>query len=46
MNALVSEVNKMLGKSKKLFHWPRWLGYFGGLCFDLLANNLEQKIAG
>jgi len=44
MNALVSEVNKILGKSKKLFHWPYWLGYFGGLCFDLLSLILRRKL--
>jgi nucleoside-diphosphate-sugar epimerase len=44
MNNLVIEVNKMLGKSKKLFHWPYWLGYFGGLCFDLLAKILNKKL--
>jgi nucleoside-diphosphate-sugar epimerase len=44
MNSLVIEVNKILGNSKKLFHWPYWLGYFGGLCFDLLANILNKKL--
>jgi nucleoside-diphosphate-sugar epimerase len=38
MNTLVGEVNRILGKYDKLFHWPYWLGYFGGLCFDLLAK--------
>jgi hypothetical protein len=36
MNTLVTEVNRILGKSAKLFHWPYWLGYFDGLCFDAL----------
>jgi nucleoside-diphosphate-sugar epimerase len=44
MNTLVTEVNQVLGKSKKLFHWPYWLGYFGGLCFDLLALILRKKL--
>jgi nucleoside-diphosphate-sugar epimerase len=44
MNSLVIEVNKILGKSKELFHWPDWLEYFGGLCFDLLAKILNKKL--
>jgi len=45
MNTLVTEVNQILGKSKKLFHWPYWLGYFGGLCFDVLAFILRKKLS-
>jgi nucleoside-diphosphate-sugar epimerase len=45
MNTLVDEINKILGKSKKMFHWPYWLGYFGGLCFDLLAFILRKKLS-
>jgi len=45
MNALITEVNQILGKSQKLFHWPYWLGYFGGLCFDLLAFILRKKLS-
>jgi nucleoside-diphosphate-sugar epimerase len=44
MNTLVAEVNRILGKSSKLFHWPYWLGYFGGLCFDVLARILRKKL--
>jgi nucleoside-diphosphate-sugar epimerase len=44
MNTLVTEVNRILGKSGKLFHWPYWLGYFGGLCFDVLAEILHRKL--
>ncbi|GHV66307.1 epimerase [Spirochaetia bacterium] len=44
MNTLVTEVNRILDKSGKLFHWPYWLGYFGGLCFDLLAKILHKKL--
>jgi nucleoside-diphosphate-sugar epimerase len=45
MNDLVAEVNRVLGKPYKLFHWPYWLGYFGGLCFDLLAKILNKKLS-
>jgi nucleoside-diphosphate-sugar epimerase len=45
MNTLVDEVNKILGNSRKMFHWPYWLGYFGGLCFDLLALILHKKLS-
>jgi nucleoside-diphosphate-sugar epimerase len=45
MNTLVAEVNRILGKSGKLFHWPYWLGYFGGLCFDLLAKISHKKLS-
>jgi nucleoside-diphosphate-sugar epimerase len=44
MNMLVIEVNRILGKPGKLFHWPYWLGYFGGLCFDVLAKILRRKL--
>jgi nucleoside-diphosphate-sugar epimerase len=44
MNTLVGEVNRILGKSGKLFHWPYWLGYLGGLCFDILAKMLHRKL--
>jgi nucleoside-diphosphate-sugar epimerase len=44
MNTLVTEVNRILGKSSKLVHWPYWLGYFGGLCFDVLAKILRKKL--
>jgi len=44
MNTLVTEINQILGKSDKLFHWPYWLGYFGGLCFDVLAKILHKKL--
>jgi nucleoside-diphosphate-sugar epimerase len=45
MNTLVIEVNQILGKSEKMFHWPYWLGYLGGLCFDLLAFILRKKLS-
>jgi nucleoside-diphosphate-sugar epimerase len=44
MNALVAEVRLLLGKSGSLFHWPYWLGYSGGLCFDLLAKILHKNL--
>jgi nucleoside-diphosphate-sugar epimerase len=45
MNTLVNEINKILGKSVKLFHWPYWLGYLGGLCFDVLAFIIHKKLS-
>ncbi len=46
MNTLTKEVYKILGKpNHKIFHWPYWLGYFGGLCFDLLAKIMRKKLA-
>lgn len=46
MNNLVLDVYKFLGKPKsKLFHFPYWLAYCGGLCFDLLAFITRKKFA-
>lgn len=46
MNHLVLDVYKCLGKNKtKLFHFPYWLAYFGGMCFDLLALITKRKFA-
>jgi nucleoside-diphosphate-sugar epimerase len=45
MNTLVAEVYRLLGKPGRLFHWPYWLGYTGGLCFDLLAKILHKKFS-
>ncbi|MCR5766489.1 MAG: NAD(P)-dependent oxidoreductase [Treponema sp.] len=46
MNHLVLDVYKCLGKNKtKLFHFPYWLAYFGGKCFDLLAFITRRKFA-
>jgi nucleoside-diphosphate-sugar epimerase len=46
MNNLVLDVYKFLGKPKsKLFHFPYWLAYCGGLCFDLLAFVSRKKFA-
>lgn len=45
MNHLVMDVYKSLGTPKtKLVHWPYWLAYFGGLCFDLLAKITHKKL--
>jgi nucleoside-diphosphate-sugar epimerase len=44
MNTLVAVVRRMLGKSGKLLHWPYWMGFTGGLCFDLLAKVLHKKL--
>jgi len=46
MNSLAQEVYKILGKENhKILHWPYWLGYFGGLFFDLLAKITGKKLA-
>ena len=46
MNGLVLDVYRHLGKPKtKLFHFPYWLAYCGGKCFDLLALVLHRKFA-
>ncbi|GAB6392009.1 MAG: NAD-dependent epimerase/dehydratase family protein [Treponematales bacterium] len=46
MNTLVTEVRRILGRKapEKIFHWPYWLGYCGGLCFDVLAALLRRKL--
>ena len=44
-NGLVLDVYKALGRPKaKLVHWPYWLAYCGGLCFDVLALVLRKKL--
>lgn len=46
MNHLVLDCYKALGKPKtKLFHFPYWLAYCGGLFFDLLAFITRRKFA-
>ena len=45
MNTLIKEVNSILGKSGNLIHWPYWMGYFGGLCFDVLALIFNKKFS-
>jgi nucleoside-diphosphate-sugar epimerase len=43
MNTLVAEVRRVMGKSGRVFHWPYWIGYCGGLCFDLLSKITHKK---
>ena len=35
---LVQQVEKSLSKKLPPIHLPYWLGYFGGICFDLLGK--------
>jgi len=35
----------MLGYKKKIIHWPYWMGYSGGLGFDVLAKITGKKFA-
>jgi len=44
MNTLVSEVYTMLGKKKNIVHWPYWMGYTGGLFFDVVAKITGKKL--
>ncbi|MDC7226171.1 MAG: NAD-dependent epimerase/dehydratase family protein [Spirochaetales bacterium] len=45
MNRLVAHVKKSLGKNPNTgFHWPYFLGLFGGYCFDLLAKISGKKL--
>ncbi len=44
MNELVSLVKEKMGrKASTGFHWPYWLGYLGGLFFDILAHVSGKK---
>ncbi|MGP1593879.1 MAG: NAD-dependent epimerase/dehydratase family protein [Treponema sp.] len=46
MNTLAQHVYAILGNPhRRIIHWPYWLGYFGGLCFDLLAKLTGKKCA-
>ena len=46
MNGLVLDVYMYLGKPReRLVHFPYWLAYCGGKCFDLLALVLRRKFA-
>jgi nucleoside-diphosphate-sugar epimerase len=46
MNQLVRHVRLSMGdKDRARIHYPYWLGYFGGLCFDLLAKLIGKKLA-
>lgn len=46
MNELVRVVKSQLGKKSGInFHWPYWLGYVGGLVFDMLASLTGKKFS-
>jgi len=45
MNTLLGEVNILLGKPKRLVHLPYWVGYLGGLCFDVLSKLLRRNLS-
>ncbi|MCX7655716.1 MAG: NAD-dependent epimerase/dehydratase family protein [Treponemataceae bacterium] len=46
MNELVSLVKEKMGKKPTPgFHWPYWLGYLGGLAFDMLAALTKRKFS-
>jgi len=44
MNLLVKNINCILNKSTKILHFPYWIGYVGGLCFDLIAKILGVNL--
>ncbi len=45
MNTLVKSVKSALGKKSVTgIHWPYWLGYCGGLCFDTVAFITRKKL--
>lgn len=45
MNELVCLVKETMGKKPTTgFHWPYWLGYTGGLAFDMLSKILKKKL--
>ena len=46
MNHLVLDVYRCLGKNKtKLFHFPYWIAYLGGLIFDFLGFITKRKFS-
>ena len=45
MNELVQQVEKSLNKELPSIHLPYWLGYVGGLSFDLLAKLTGRKFS-
>ena len=44
MNTLVAEARRVMGKAGRVFHWPYWIGWCGGLCFDVLAKITHRKL--
>lgn len=45
MNELVQQVEKSLDKKLLAVRLPYWLGYLGGLSFDLLAKITGKKFS-
>jgi nucleoside-diphosphate-sugar epimerase len=45
MNELVHQVEKSLNKKLPAIKLPYWLGYLGGVCFDLIAKITGLKFA-
>lgn len=45
MNELVKQVEESLNKKLPAVRLPFWLGYAGGLCFDLLAKLTGKKFS-
>ena len=45
MNELVQQVEKSLNKKLPAIRLPYWLGYMGGLSFDLLAKLTGKKFS-
>lgn len=45
MNELVLQVEKSLNKKLPAVRLPYWLGYMGGMCFDLLAKVTGKKFS-
>lgn len=43
MLSLVCYVHNLLNKREKIIHVPYSVGYFGGLCFDLLSKLTNKK---
>jgi len=44
MNDLVKQVEKSLGKKLPPVRFPYWMGYCGGLCFDLISFVTGKKL--
>ena len=45
MNQLVQQVEKSLDKKLPAVRLPYWLGYMGGMSFDLLAKLTDKKFS-
>lgn len=44
MNELVGHVSEVLDKHIPMTHFPKWMGMFGGYCFDILAAITRKKL--